>query len=195
MKKNYRYVFLRFAIAVAVFVSVVAISGMFLGCRTVKRKDASVVITTSVVHDTVMLLGERTDSFYRERLVRDTVLGIEGSEINFIADTLFMHDTVIRNGNVRLAIHGRSIDCSVDSLTLVVTRLIKDSVSQSSTNDSLYYESERRYYALQDYKYKSETTATPRLRIWLNYLLAAIAGILVWEAVKYVRRLWVAVLS
>ncbi len=156
------------------------------GCRTVKRSDVSAISMTKIVHDTIKVATKASDSFFHERIVHDTVVGVSGNEISFIMDTV--HDTVIRKGNVRLSVRGKVIDCSADSLTVVVTRLVKDSTNQSRSNDSLYTENQQQYYALQDYKFKSEVRGEPWWRVWLNYLIAAVIGVLVWECFKLIRK-------
>ena len=82
------------------------------------------------VHDTLFVAVH--DSVISERQVHDTVVGVPGNEISII----YLHDTVIKKGNVRLAVRGNVIDCSADSLTLVIDNLVREKQVLSRSIDS-----------------------------------------------------------
>ncbi len=68
-------------------------------------------VTSSIlVHDTLV----QKDSSW----VRDTLIGMSGGEL-----TTVWHDTLIKQGPMRLLIRGNTVDCKWDSLTKVIRNL------------------------------------------------------------------------
>jgi hypothetical protein len=94
------------------------------------EKDSTVVadVKQLIVHDTLV----RTDSVR----VRDTIVGIGGNEI-----ITTMHDTVWRQGPMRLMIRNGVVDCKSDSLTLVIRNLMDTRQAESATRLRSYSDS------------------------------------------------------
>ena len=100
----------------------------FSGCtllrshgRAMSVHDTLLRSDTLMVHDTVQ--HETTT------VIKDSTVGIPGAEL-----VTTIHDTLIRQGPVRLLIRGNMVDCKADSLTMVISSLQR---RQDSTSVSI----------------------------------------------------------
>ncbi len=148
-------------------------------CRTVK--------TTATVAEKATLLDTTIktttlDQQFRFRTIKDSAIGIAAKTISFVLPTDNVTDTLTSNHHLKLHVYRdyyglQHIDCTADSLTIVIARLIQDSIYQSHANDSVYSSRQKDYY--------SETTATNITKTALipqvvSWLAVALITIVVW---------------
>lgn len=184
-----------FVWAVLLFGALVLIFSV-TGCRLVKSTtkikvtDSVKVVTASDSSKSV----KHVDNSFVSHIEKDSTVGIPEKEVSLtLEDSAGAIDTTIRNGNVNLHVYtdgkGRQhIDCKGDSLTIVIARLIRDSINQSHTNDSAYVAIQKGFYEhVGTVNEKTvEVQAYPLWRKIIDWIIAAIIGVLVWEIGKVV---------
>jgi hypothetical protein len=161
----------------AVMISILVVFAMFSfsACRVLKRHTKTEITKDSTVlrkdTSTLVKISSNTTRIRRES---DSTIGIPGTWIRFITIDAGK-DTVIRKGALQLRQYrnqdGHQVtECSSDSLTLVIKRLIQDSIVISERYDSLA----RQY----DYTYKAKERISkeyklqvPNTRLYLAVLI------------------------
>ncbi len=187
-----------FTWAVLLFGALVLIFSV-TGCRLVKsttRIKQTDSVKLVVISDTSVKVTSFV-SMTSSHIEKDSTVGIPEKEVSLILEnTPSPIDTTIRNGNVNLHVYtdskGRQrIDCRGDSLTIVIARLIRDSISQSHINDSAYVAIQKGFY--EHVSATNEKTidvlAYPLWRKIIDWLIAAVVGVLVWEIGKHVYKI------
>ncbi len=124
----------------------------FHGCRTAKSSkseiSARVVRRDSVSESDTATKVAMADSFFHSHIEDDTTIGIGSGSAGFVFDPKSDIDTTVRSGNITAHAHTDSkgklhIECHEDSLTLVVKRMVRDSVRLATRVDSSYVEGQR----------------------------------------------------
>jgi hypothetical protein len=178
------------AVFTSVMISILVVFAMFSfsACRVLKRHTKSEITKDSTVirKDTTTLVKISSNTT-RSRRESDSTIGIPGSWIRFITID-GSKDTVIRKGALQLRQYRNQdghqvIECSSDSLTLVIRRLIQDSVIISERYDSLAKE--------YDYTFKSKERISKEYKKqvpnWRVYLAVLILLALCYLAFKILR--------
>lgn len=142
--------------------------------HTMNVHDTVRVKDSMVVHDTVVQS--------KVLLVHDTVIGVSGHDI--YAPTV--HDTIIKDGPLRLVIRNHTVDCSSDSLTMVIANLVRE-------KDSVYGNALVRQVNDSETVVRQElTTAKNTNRIWFGIkrmLIGFFLGLLVGVVMMFLFKL------
>jgi hypothetical protein len=136
------------------------------GCRTSKRSKSHVSVTVTTKDSTGKVV--KVDSFWRDRQVHDTAVGVPGAHIT----TTVLHDTIIKKGSTTLIVRGNTVDCYTDSLTLVIANLVREKERVSHQRDSLAF-----FNLLHTDSTLKEVTERERAG-WLSALWAGVKNIL-----------------
>ena len=139
--KNKAYIFIG---GVIVYLVVIFLAS----CSTLKTASVKTSNTTTIKNDTTTSndtthLSIRGETQYQEHDEKDSTVGIAGNTISLVLPKVNLQlDTNLRIGSTDLHVYydysGREhIDCKEDSLTVVVARMIRDSVNTSRFLDSL----------------------------------------------------------
>jgi ElaB/YqjD/DUF883 family membrane-anchored ribosome-binding protein len=181
----------------AIIFLLVSTAGLF-SCRVVKSSKVSATLDSVVVHDTVRVKVAIHDSFIHEKYVHDTTIGIPGNDVTvqWLAGSVV--DTSLRKGNVSLHVYNDSkgqqhIDCKADSITAVLHYLISERDQLLSEKDSSYTDGQHSVLTHDSTVTDTTIKGEPWYKMAINYLIAAIIGVLVWEIGKVVFKILKAV--
>lgn len=109
------------------------------GCRTVKSMEhSSYVRVKDTLHTDTLERVRDVSSSIVTRETKDSTVGVAGSTVAYTGNG----DTTVRNGNATLRTYtgrdGRKrTECACDSITLVVTKLVRENSSLVRYKDSL----------------------------------------------------------
>lgn len=162
-----------------------------ISCGTGKKTVTHILQSTTAVQTTDSTQKLKlADTIYHTHTIQDSTVGISARYLSFALPAHSDIDTQAKVNNLRLHIYtdnrGRQhIDCSADSLTIVIARLIQDSIYQSHVSDSVYVAAQQAYYRDLSTEQQTVTKGYPVWRRMLDWLIAAIAGGILWELLKH----------
>ncbi len=162
----------------------VAVALTFLiGCGSCKTIKTTKTVRSGETRADTSITVKTSDQTSRIRTIKDSAIGLAPKEISFLLPTNASKDTQATNQHLRLHVYHDSkgiqhIDCSADSLTLVIARMIQDSIYQSHVNDSIYVSRQKDYFSERTENAVTKTTAWPSILIWMA---VAITAIVMWE--------------
>lgn len=181
------------AVFTAVMISVLFVFAMFSfsACRILKRHTKTEITKDStVLHKDTSTLVKINSISTRTRVEKDSAIGIPSNWLRFILIDGGNNpvDTTMRKGSLELRQYRNKAghlvtECRNDSLTMVIKRLIQDSVFISERYDSLAKE--------YDYTFKSKERISKEYKKqvpnWRVYLAVLILLALCYLAYKILR--------
>ncbi len=176
-------------LTVPILLALCLMAGCYGCCPARKTTSHKTAQRNIVAEKDSVVIVKKADAVYHERIVHDSTVGIAEKRISLILPETEAADTMARDNQLRLHVYkdnkGRQhIDCSADSLTMVIARLVKDSTYQSHVNDSSYADLQQAFYSSVE---SSTTAVVPGCPLWhriAGWIVAAMAGIVAWEAFK-----------
>lgn len=170
-------------------------------CRTIKHTEnvhVAVSKTDSTRNDSLKIVV-RSDSSAHELIIKDSAIGISGGQVSFLLDEL-SEDTIVKKGNITAHAYRdskgkRHVECTADSLTIVISNVTRERDFFKHGFDSICNTS---VFNTRDIDSSSttlkEVEAIERTGFWerikeglyslLLYLIAAVIGAAGWELIR-----------